>query len=237
MTGAKLTSRKLEFHRAPPEPADYATLYRVGAPSGPAPLVVYVGGALSDQEREARRYGEPVAVQNEIEAAIRQVPVPRVDVLVCPAPVTSREPGHGAREQFIDHLQDELIPALEAPAPSALAFVGNSFGACIATYAALSIENARALVTFAGTGIADSAREAQPWLPKDLAIKFFWNLEDLAPRPDTYAPILAARYRAVIVPPRAGAHPFEDYAANGSVRDAFAFALEHLPMDLDCSRR
>lgn len=220
--------RRLVFDRGPGETPDYANLYRFGQPAGPAPLLVYVGGAITKQQHAQRFHTEPTPILNEVVAALERTGTERLDVLLAPSPPRGDEPGMTLLESFARHFEEQLLPALEGPPPLAVAFVGYSFGAHLATYLALGREAARALVTIGGAGIAEAAQAARPAAARDLQIALFHNEDDPLPRPERAIWAFEERLQPRLMPVRPGDHPFQFYAANESIVDAFALALEWL---------
>lgn len=222
--------QKLVFERPAPHLSAFASLYRYGVPAGPAPALVYVGGTLSRKKYKERLHTEPWPVLVELEKALAPARPPRLDVLVLPCPVESSEEGLDA---IVSHFDDELVPALGAP-PSALGCVGYSAGALLAGYLGIVAE-ARALATFGGTGLPHAARAARDILQEaqragrpEVEVALFRNAGD--PVADALAVATA------LLPPlhprpmgeRPGGHEFKDYAANGTVAEAFRFVLERL---------
>ena len=225
---AQPAHRRLAFARSNEETPDYASLYRLGVPAEPAPLLLYIGGAITQREHAARFHTEPLRILDELRVALGRVPLPRLDVLIAPSPPRGDEPGLTLLDWFVGHFEDQLLPALECPAPSARAFVGYSFGAHLATYLALGREGARALVTLGGAGIAEAAQAARPAAARDLAIALFHNEDDELPEPEQAVWAFEERFSPLVMKPRPGAHPFGYYAGNGTVADAFTHALRRL---------
>lgn len=205
----------------------FADFYRFPAErAAAAPLVVWIGGAISRETYEARRASEPGAVLAELAAARARIGDPPCDVLVLSAPPTLQD-GSDRLGRFERLLGFELFPLLPLPRPPALGLVGNSFGAYLATGFAWRRPDARALATIAGVGLWTAVTESGGDLRADLAVRCFTNDQDFA---GLYAlelqAELAARGRTLELVERPGDHPFADYAENGSVADAFAFVLE-----------
>ena len=190
-----------------------------------APLVIWVGGAIPGETYERRRATEPVAILAEFEAARSLSSDPPCDLLLLSSPPTLQDL-ETRLDRFHHHLAFELFPLLPLPHPTALGLIGNSFGAHLATGFACRRPDARALATLAGVGLWDAVRQSGGELPAALALRCYANKDDLA---SGYArkleTELAARGRFLDLVARAGDHPFADYAANGSIREAFEFVL------------
>lgn len=194
----------------------------------PAPLVIWVGGAISLEAYEQRRASEPVAILSECDAARSRLGDPPCDLLLLSSPPTLQDL-ETRLDLFHHYLAFELFPLLPPPHPTALGLVGNSFGAHLATGFACRRPDARAVATLAGVGLWDAIRKSGGDLRFDLAFRCYANAEDFA---GAYAyeleTELAARGRALDLVNREGDHPFADYAANGSVSEAFQFVLARL---------
>jgi hypothetical protein len=163
-----MNHRRLVFPRTgSPVPNDYANLYRWGDPTEPAPLLVYVGGQIGLKRHAERFETEPTPVVDELLKAFGGEPPARLDFLVLPAPPLPRTAGSSPNEDFEDFFEHELLPAIDAPAPSAIGFVGYSYGAFLATYVALGLEETRALVTLGGVGISRAIQLARPGMPSE----------------------------------------------------------------------
>ena len=207
----------------------FADFYRYPADrTQPAPLLIWVGGAISLETYERRRATEPVEILAECDAARSRLGDPPGDLLILSSPPTLQ--GLESRLDLFHHLLAfELFPLLLPPHPTSLGLVGNSFGAYLATGFACRRPDARALATVAGVGLWDAIREARGDLSPDLALRCYANEEDFA---GVYAyeleTELATRGRILDLVERAGDHPFADYAANGSIREAFEFVLKRL---------
>lgn len=220
---------KLEVpHSALGLPA-FADFYRYPADRPqPAPLVIWIGGAIPLEKYEQRRATEPLEIVAECAIARARLGDPPCDLLLLSSPPTLQ--GLASRlDLFHQLLAFELFPLLPPPHPTALGLIGNSFGAHLATGFACRRPDARALATIAGVGLWDAIRESGGDLSPDLALRCYANEEDFA---GVYAyeleTELAARGRTLDLIVRPGDHPFADDAANGSIREAFEFALASL---------
>ena len=192
-------------------------------------MVVYVGGFVTAKVYEERRKSSPTDLAEQFELARVRSGMGRVDLLVCPCPVSTEGLGD---EWMVDHYDDELRPALGSE-PTALGCVGYSAGAGYATTLALFAE-AQGLAVLGAAGLSRSlgphralleawARAGKP----SLEAAYFMNDRDpaggdagwLAQLPPTL------QFRQHKAP---GSHSYADYAENGSVVGAFRFVLERL---------
>jgi hypothetical protein len=225
-----LKPHRLTFPREPPRLQAYANLCRFGENAGPAPLLVYIGGATNRQTYLAQYETEPTPIVSELARALELQSLPRLDVLICPCPLDSGGEGH---EYFVDHFDGELCTELGAP-PAALACVGYSAGAGYATHLAIVAE-ARALAVFGSAGVHQAAADNRTLLerlrgagarPTEIAI-FRNDSDSVVAPPQTVATQLRPLHaRAMAMRP--GQHKFADYAANDTVRNAFRFVIERL---------
>jgi hypothetical protein len=206
---------------------DYANLYRLGDPATAGPLLLYVGGAITEAQHAERFATEPTPVLEPLEAAHATAPLPRLDLLIIPSPPRRTDPAT-VLDEFEDHVLDELLPSLGGAEPTALAFVGYSFGGHLVTSLALGQERARALVILGGAGIAEAARAAGSLVARKLTVALFHNAGDALPHPSHAVGAFPAPLKPWVMPDRPGGHAFADYAANGSVEEAFGLALSLL---------
>ncbi|MBK9518158.1 MAG: hypothetical protein IPO09_12575 [Anaeromyxobacter sp.] len=221
------THRRLTFPRPGRPVPDYVNLYRYGAPDQPGPLLLYVGGAITERQHAERFESAPTPILEQLELALTQSPLPRLDLVIAPSPVDRSDPS-AVLDDYEDFFHDELLPALGGPPPTAMAFVGYSFGAHLVTGLALGEESARALATLGGAGIAQAARAAGRVVASGLSVVMFHNTGDALPPPATALGAFDPRLKPWVMPARPGGHGFGSYAANGSVAEAFGFALDLL---------
>lgn len=194
----------------------------------PAPLVVWIGGAITPEEYERRRSSEPTAILEPFGEALERCGLPPCDLAILSSPPTLNAEARRLARWF-EFFGEELLPALPRPIPTLLGLVGNSFGAHLATGTACQRADVAALATIAGVGMAEAEEAANSELPERLAVRCFVNdLDFAAPYAAELAGRFNARGRRLEVIDRRGDHPFSDYAANGSVADAFSFVLEVL---------
>jgi hypothetical protein len=150
-------AQKLLFHRAPGLSQPFADVYRFDGAGPGAPLVLYVGGAVGREEYARRRTTAPDVVAHEFARALAQVaPGPRA-LLVCPCPIDI-----GGEDGFLDHFDDELLPAAGGD-PAALGRVGYSAGGFFASYVAL-LSDARAAALVAPAGMVRGAETLRPFI-------------------------------------------------------------------------
>lgn len=207
----------------------FADWYRFGDPSLDRPVVSYIGGRIHTVEYARRFETEPMPVLERFREALASVPLDRVDLTVSSAPPLPSEPEAEFTGHMLAHLRDEILARLPVLRSSAQAFVGYSLGAHLATHAALATPTARALSVVGGVQVAEAAIAAPPGAPRPLPTMVFsndcdviaWTGQDL----ETTVPPGVLAVSAVR---RAGEHGFLDYACNGSLTDAFAFALGSL---------
>lgn len=220
---------KLRIPGSSVDPDAFADFYRF--PEGrdePAPLVIWAGGAISSESYEARRDQEPKPVVAELESARERLGGAPCDALLLSTPPTLQH-FESSAELFRRFLAFEVFPMLPAPHPTTLGLVGNSFGAHLLTGFACRRGDARALAAIGGVGLWTAIEACGGQLPPQLEICCFANDLDFAGF-FAYELVeeLRARGRTIELVERAGDHPFSDYAANGSVADAFAFVLERV---------
>jgi hypothetical protein len=223
----------------------YADAYTAPPGTAPRPLVVYVGGAISEAEYERRRETPPEPVRAEFQTAAG--PQPEADLLVCPFPPPSRTPSDGGapsirgpdgvevlpdtawqsllRKRFLFHLVGELLRARKAPLPTSLSFVGFSAGAYLAVGLALDLPRGRGAAIVGGTGMAEALAQSPP--ESGLGRSFLaiaGEKDPLAPRTGEWERLL--RRRGLLGECRSvpAGHSFAEYAGCGALRDAFGFA-------------
>jgi hypothetical protein len=204
---------------------DYANLYRFGDVVRPGALVLYVGGSIEAREHDRRFKTQPTPILAQVTAALERTRVDRLDVIIAPSPPRERASRATLLDDYHLFFLDRLLPALGAR-PTALAFVGYSFGAHRATYLALLEERARALVSLGGAHVGTAARSAGRMASPTLTVALFHNAEDSLPPPLEVLGAFPSAARARVMAPRPGGSAFEAYAANGTVADGFTIAME-----------
>lgn len=230
--------QKLVFPRDRGRLPVFASHYRLGEPGTPGPALVYVGGAITTDTYRERMTQEPEPIRHELARALTEIPLPRLDVFVCPCPIDTRLPGEDtpAGPAWLEHHWDQELAPVLAAEPTALGLVGVSAGAALAVHLGVVLE-ARAVAILAAVGVAEALRAPamaalvtalvdDGWDGLDLAA--FTNQDDLAPPPARLAAAAPRALRVQAMPQRPGGHPFADYAANGSVAAAFRFVLARL---------
>lgn len=205
----------------------FADWYRFGGQvDGPRPLIHYVGGSITRDVYLSRLHGEPTPVVDEFQMAWESAGKPSVDLQVSSSPPCGESRQNGILQDFFSHVLFELLPRTDNPRPPALAFVGNSFGAHLASYLTFSLAGAKALATIAGCGMADAAQQTSLNNLKSKRFMVFSNLDDGTEYEDEeFRRFLEAREILLVVERRPGGHDFDDYQANGALRDAFEFCL------------
>jgi hypothetical protein len=207
----------------------FADWYRFGNGKRPAGIVHYVGGAITEDKYRRRRGTRPDAIATHFRAALARTRLRCVDLLVSSAPPYPPGPREDILRDFRDHVVVDLLQQVPAPRPHPVAFVGNSTGAFLATYLAFSVPGSRSLATIAGVGMEPAAQAG--FRPGRGAgeVRIFTNLRDEAAEyNDALSAFLAVHGVPFAVFRRRGDHDFHDYVENGSLLEAFRFALESL---------
>ena len=208
----------------------FGNWYRFGDQTeGPRPLIHYIGGSITRDVYLSRLHGEPTPVVDEFRLAWEASGKPAVELLVSSSPPSGESRQNGILQDFFSHLLFEILPRTDNPRPPALAFVGNSFGAHLASYLTFSLAGSKALATIAGCGMADAARETPLLNLESKRFMVFSNRDDGTEYEDEqFRLFLESRDILLAVERRPGGHYFDDYRANGALRDAFGFCLRSL---------
>lgn len=208
----------------------FADYYRFRTSEDPAPLLCYIGGSISQSIYLARMKSRPEPVEDEFCSAWKEAGEPPVDFLVSSAPPNwgdSRQ--NGILQDFFSHFMFEILSRTRNSRPTALTFVGNSFGAHLASYLAFSLARTKALATIAGCGMADAASQTPMIGIENKQFRLFSNIEDGTEYEDEeFRRLMDSRGIAIDIVRRNGGHAFDDYRANGSLKDAFAFCISSL---------
>jgi pimeloyl-ACP methyl ester carboxylesterase len=225
--GVPASTSKLRFPTSCLGLSAFADLRLFGEDRGSTvPLVVYIGGAISESKYEARRDSEPIEIFDVFAALHDRYKSPfAVLVVPCP-PIVTPDKAH-LRALFLNHLDRELLPSVGAPI-SSLAFVGFSFGAFLATFAAAAhSDRTSALATIAGVGMTDGWRlSGSPPGRCFPPVRCWVNENDPCLHYSVeFEAALHASGGSPIVHRAGGGHRFADYLDNGTVREAFSFAL------------
>lgn len=209
----------------------FADFYRLGQmPGSGTPLLVYFGGAISTDVYNARRDTEPLSLVGLIEYALFATGVESVDFLVVPCPLIGRAIPD-LRSRIFRFVLEELLPQTPNPKPERMGFFGNSAGAHIAAVLAFELEGVRALATTGAVGLVEAVDESELRLFAGKRYLSFANETDpCSEHTHTFWEAMIARGIAVDLLERPGGHPFEDYVANDSARDAFTWLLDSLSM-------
>ncbi len=208
----------------------YADWYRYGT-SDPAgvPMVVYVGGAIPKNTYSERQATRPDIIAVEFENARELNPMACVDLLIIPCPLSIMERRSVWRSEFREHFTRELLPAIENREPLRMSVVGYSLGSYFAMCLLAERATACGLATVGGAGMPEALLESDPPdLHKKRIISFCNENDHLFEITEKFRNTLLSRGIHLETTRRAGGHPFRNYAENGSVRDAFAFALQCL---------
>jgi hypothetical protein len=215
----------MEFERPSGRVRPYANLYRCGD-GGSRPLVLYLGGSISQAVYEERRHSPPTAIAEVFERALQARQMTSVDLVVCPCPVDTEGDG----ESWIADHFEESVERLGSK-PRAYASVGYSAGAGYALL--LGAPEARALALLGPAihpemvtdmkGVLEQRRLATG---EPLEIGWLVNTTDPTGRVRPLHGLgSCVRIRDFS---GSGGHPFADYVANGLASTAFEFVLERL---------
>ena len=193
--------------------------------SDPGPLVLFVGGAVPEDDYEAgrRRYPEPVLLEFE---SARRAAARSARLLIVSPPPQLAGAAPFALSPFCRHLADELLPRVVGPS-TPIACVGVGLGAFLAAGFAARTPTVVALATLGGAKLPQALADPQP--APTLAVRCFANHEDPLRRySDELYSLLWARGLDCGLSVRPGTRAFFDYLANGAVEEAFGFCLERL---------
>jgi len=206
-------------------PVIFADYYRFGAATTACPLVVYVGGAITENEYRQRIGTEPLPVIHEFTKAFEESGFPGVDLLVLPFPP---EPDGTLHEKLFSILLFELLRQTPNPRPEVISCVGYSLGASFASYLTFSLVQVRGLAVIGGYGMAEAARQSRMLGEvADRCYQAYWNADSRGYMENLQFLHFLTKYDASMeVVTAEGDHDYADYAANGSVRDAFGFVLK-----------
>ncbi|MBW4056825.1 MAG: hypothetical protein HIU83_15785 [Proteobacteria bacterium] len=206
----------------------YCDWYRYGEGDGRSiPMVVYVGGSINRGQYLGRIKSEPLPVVEEFSKALSGVGfTDTIDLLVCSYRPLSMSQAESAPRAFFNLLLYDFLPKTTNPRPSSLSLVGYSLGAYLAAYLLFNLAAAKSLATLGGCGMAMALAETDNPQLENKRIVSFSNQGDGAEDEDRdFTKILAGHGIAYNIIKRPGLHQFTDYAANGSVEDAFKHAI------------
>lgn len=207
----------------------YADHFRYGDPERDrGPALVYIGGAITDGVYEARRTTRPRRIEEELTPAMAAVGVEALDVAVVPLPPWVMLPDE--RDEIIAEVRRVvlvgILPACGVAASAPVGVVGYSAGGMFAVHLAARSPRVRAVATLAGVGLLHAVMGGPPAALSGKPFFAFANDEDLAAGETAelagFAPELGLSFEMSW---REGDHPFDDYAANGAVTDAFRAVL------------
>lgn len=208
-------------------PRLFADYYAGLASMQGAPLVCYWGGAISHEEYEHRREIRPSWIAEEFERACADGPAP--DLLVFSVPLIEPCDRAELQRRLVRTFWFELLPATPNERPAAIAYVGYSVGAYLATVLALARVEGRAVAAIGGVGMAAAVAEGHAGWVGSVEFAAFVNADD--PCEDETRKLRAAledRRAALFLHRGRGGHDLADYIDNGSLRAAFAFARENV---------
>jgi hypothetical protein len=99
----------------------FADYYRFGDGNGSSkPLILYIGGATSEEKYRERMNSTPDAVVHEFEKAHADAGRPSVDLLISPSPVTRPELKDTILQDFYIYVLTELLPAMNSSKPNTI---------------------------------------------------------------------------------------------------------------------
>jgi len=208
----------------------FADWFRFGPNDAPqTPLVVYIGGAISEEIYQERSPTRPDAIATEFENALSAYDHAPPDLLVIPCPLSMYENRTQWRSNFLAHFSRELLPIAPNPEPSRIASVGFSLGSFYALSLVMDNGPASGIATLGGVGMAEAFLESEN---RDLAgrriICFANESDDLSAVTRKFQTILDESGIMLEIVSRTGRHTFSDYADNQSAKDAFLFSMNCL---------
>lgn len=220
--------RKILFKPKDQQVELFADYYQRSHRRSPAAMVVYIGGAIPETEYERRRTTTPDALASIFKDA-RKDKEGGIDFLVCSPPASITLTGEKMLQSFLQWLLYGFLPLTDNPRPTSLAFIGNSFGAYLATYCALSLAPTKALFTCAGVGMVEAADMSNCFSKNTLEVKVCCNLDDGGMQ---HSRDFIDYLSNIEVPSgfnqQPGGHSLIDYIENGSALDGFSFICDML---------
>jgi len=207
----------------------FADHYSFGAIDAQTPLLVYVGGAINESIYDLRRNSRPDGLAQTCLQAMNKESIESLEFLaLSPPPNTGHRPMDGS-EGFFQLFMFDLLPRLNNPRPTAIGFIGNSYGAHLATYVSMCLAPTKGLATIAGCGMADAIETSSRISLGRIAIKVFSNKDDGTSAEDAkLRTVLRGHGKEFGYAQGKGGHSFADYEANGSVSEAFRFVIKSL---------
>ena len=209
---------------------------------GDLPLVVLLGDAVGEKEYRVEHSAALLeSVFGEFRLAARAVPGD-ASLLALPFPprvaprgtalrtVVSGSQGVGHLKRFAEALADEADVDFTTT-PTAL--IGHGAGAFLATGLALTQPNIQALICIGGEAMemAIGTHDRSAW-EKLVGCPTLLISNDEDPQAEEcrgFAERARAQGALVMEEHPAGGHDLQDYLDNGSLRDAFTFAMTYLP--------
>jgi len=191
-------------------------------------LVVFIGGSINEQEYAQRMNSSPDKLAEIFKCAIGNANI-NCDFIALSSPPSGKHTHDNFLNAFMMFLLQELLPKTRSPRPRNISIAGNSYGAYVATFLAMSLAPVKALVTFAGAGMTEAAIASNRININSLKIKVFSNIDDGTEEEDRrFSEYLKRNSVNIDVVRRNGGHSFCDYISNGSVDDGINYLLENL---------
>ncbi|MFO8057492.1 MAG: hypothetical protein R6V10_09365 [bacterium] len=209
----------------------FADHYHYGETKGEEiPFIIYVGGALTEEEYIARQDTTPDAIVYEFDKAVAEQKMSSADLLIIPPPVSESQASGKLRKEFLHFVVFDLLPLTSNPRPQNTGFVGFSFGAFLAACLTFDLPRSRALATLGGTGMAEAAWDSPAHAFADKKFKAFATADDPMAM-ENYKFLHALVANDIDMDPELGegGHSFDDYVNTGFVVQAFSFVLAHMP--------
>ncbi|MFO8057152.1 MAG: hypothetical protein R6V10_07660 [bacterium] len=95
-------------------------------------FIIYIGGAVTEEEYTSRRDTTPDAIVYEFDKAVAEQKMSSADLLIIPPPVSESQASGKLRKEFLHFVVFDLLPLTSNPRPQSMGFVGFSFGAFLA---------------------------------------------------------------------------------------------------------
>ena len=207
----------------------FADYYRYGSDNNSSiPLVIYIGGSISDCEYEQRRETRPESIDVEFLKAYREISNCQcIDLLISPPPPQGHVAHNILLREFFIFLMNEVLINTQNPRPNSMAIIGYSFGAYLATYIAFNLPMVYSLSTIGGGGMDYAASQCRNSFLNNKKIFIFSNTNDGTEDEDRkFLEYLSSQKIESEIFKRESGHTFSDYVNNNSVKDAFKFAIE-----------
>lgn len=222
--------RKIIFADAPWKPFFFADLYCFGnGETAPKPLIYYIGGAGNSRRYEDRVNTEPETLLSDCMQAAASSSCGAFDLIISPAPLTTPEQRETRLDDFLAFFLNTLVPEAIGPLPPALGFIGSSYGSFFASYLSFRLAQCRSLGLISGMGMIEACEKAGSAAEGHPAIICYSNIDDeTGSWTDEFAELMRGRGVNLPVVRKPGERRFDDYRANGAIRDAFSHVLRHV---------